>query len=152
MNIEKKIYIGSDHAGFELKEKIKEYFISENLSYEDMGNVVYDKEDDYPDFAEAVAEKVKSTGSLGVLLCHNGVGVCIAANKVKGIRAVNTDSVQIAIEARKDDYVNVLCLPGAYISLDEAIKIITAWVETEYGTAERYQRRVDKVEKIENKN
>jgi len=148
----KKIYIGSDHAGFELKEKIKNYFLDQKIDFEDLGNSVYDKEDDYPDFAQAVATKVVAEDALGLLVCHNGVGMCIAANKVVGIRAVNTDSVQVASEARQDDYANVLCLAGGYIDVDKAIEIITAWANTNYGAAQRYQRRVDKVQEIEKKN
>ena len=116
-----------------------------------MGNTVLDKDDDYPDFALAVAEKVKFNNALGILVCHNGVGMCIAANKLAGIRAVNTDSAKIAQEAHNDDHTNILCLPGGYIDLEKAVKIITSWLSTEYGADERYRRRVDKVGAIENK-
>ena len=150
MEIRNPIFIGSDHAGFALKKKIKEYFDNEQIPYQDVGNSVYDIGDDYPDFALAVAKGVVENNSLGILLCHNGVGVCVAANKVKGIRAVNTDSPDIACESKHDDDTNVLCLPGGYIDIEQTIKIITTWLETSFGEDVRYQRRVDKIMEIEN--
>lgn len=145
----KIIYLGSDHAGWHLKEEVKRYLDQARVPYEDLGNLKYEKTDDYPDYAWRVARKVAQTKARGILFCHNGVGVCIVANKVKGIRAVNAQSVALAREARADNNTNILCLGGEYISLVQAKKIIKAWLTTSFSQAIRHQRRVKKIQKIE---
>lgn len=145
------IIIGSDHAGFHLKEEIKQYLDRKNISYVDLGNKNYVRTDDYPDVAHAVATKVAKIKSVGILLCHNGVGVCIVANKVKGIRAVNAPSVTIAKESRRDDDTNILCLGGEHISVSLAKRIIKTWLETPFSRAKRHHRRVAKIKKLDRK-
>ncbi len=145
------LYIGSDHAGFALKEAIKQYLDRKKVQYEDLGNHQYVRSDDYPDSAYAVAAKVAKANARGIVVCHNGVGVCIAANKVNGVRAVNAPSVAIAKESRTDNDTNVLCLGGEYISSSLAKRIIAAWLETPFSRAERHHRRVNKIKKIESK-
>ncbi|MFA6599090.1 MAG: RpiB/LacA/LacB family sugar-phosphate isomerase, partial [Ignavibacteriaceae bacterium] len=83
-----KIILGADHGGFETKEKIKEYLLANNFEIVDAGNLVYDAKDDYPDFAISVAKKIAShEAEKGIIICGSGVGACIAANKVKNVRA-----------------------------------------------------------------
>jgi|Deesub1362A_J573_1020465.scaffolds.fasta_scaffold00077_23 RpiB/LacA/LacB family sugar-phosphate isomerase len=145
-----KVFIGSDHAGFKLKEQIKEYLAELGVDYEDLGNHELDPHDDYPDYALKVAEKVAETKSRGILICDSGVGVCIVANKVKGIRAVNAGSVRIAEMSRRHNNTNVLCLGQDYVTVDEAKDIVKAWLETEFSSESRHHRRVDKITRIEN--
>ena len=105
----RKIYLGADHAGFVLKEKVKRWLIEKKIAFEDLGNLVYDKEDDYPDFAEKVAKRVMQDGSKGILFCGSAEGIAIAANKVKGVRAVAVWDKKIAQLSREDNDANILC-------------------------------------------
>ena len=139
------IYIAADHKGFELKEELKSYLKDQGHTIDDYSNDVLDQQDDYPDFAFPVAKKVAASNGVGILLCHNGVGLNIAANKVAGARAVMTDSVTIAREARNDDHANILCLPAQHIDAAAAQDVIESFISTPYGEAERYQRRIDKI-------
>jgi len=149
MKKKKAIYLGSDHAGWHLKQEIKRYLERVGVPYIDVGNLKYDKADDYPDFARVVAKRVARNKTKGILLCHNGVGVCIVANKFKGIRAVNANSPVIAKESRTDDDTNILCLGGEHISVSQAKTIIKIWLTTRASRAERHQRRLKKISKIE---
>lgn len=146
-----RIYIGSDHAGFTLKQEIKKYLHDLGVKCEDIGNTIFDPTDDYPDFSKAVANKVcKSRGARGILICDSGVGVCIAANKISGIRAVNAYNIKIAKKSCDHNNTNVLCLGQDYVSSQQAKKIVKAWLETKFSTAARHRRRVDKIKKLEN--
>lgn len=144
-----KIYLGADHAGYKLKEKIKGYLESKKISFEDLGNKKYNPIDDYPDYASKVAKKVSLKKGMGILICGNGVGVCIAANKFKGVRAVNASNMKIAKESRADDDTNVLCLAGRHISEFQAKKIINTWLNTKFKKATKYKRRINKIKKLE---
>jgi ribose 5-phosphate isomerase B len=148
MNDKKTIYIGADHAGFNLKNYLKTYL--EKMGYKpvDMGNTEFDPVDDYPDYALKVAKKVAETGGRGIIVCDSGVGVCIVANKVKGIRAVNAYDPNIASKSRKHNNTNILCIGQNYVAVDIVKKIISAWLETDFSTEERHIRRVSKVDKI----
>lgn len=147
-----KLFIGSDHRGFALKEAVKELLAQEHIVFTDLGNATHDPDDDYPDYAQAVAEAVAANPrSGGLLFCHNGVGVCIVANKFAGIRAVVTDSAVVARESRADDNTNVLCLGGGYVTSKSAMTIIRTWTDTAFKDADRYQRRLDKITTIESK-
>ena len=149
-----KIYIGADHRGFELKEELKKFLIEKGYEVEDVGAFKYDKDDDYPDFARQVAERVAGDPehSRGVLLCGSGTGMDAAANKVKGIRATLASSAQIARAARNDDDVNVISLPADFLKSQEAEEIAQTFLKTPFGAAERYQRRLKKIAEIEKKN
>lgn len=145
----KKIYTGADHAGWKMKEEIKTWLKDNSYEVEDLGNERLDENDDYPDFARAVAEKVANeSGSLGILACASGQGMCIAANKVRGIRAVIGFSEDAAVSSRTDDDANVLCLPSRMLETEEAEKIILLWLETEFSGVERHIRRLKKIEEI----
>lgn len=147
-----KIYIGADHRGFELKEKIKEYLDSKSLEYEDLGNTKYDKDDDYPDFAKMVAERVASENARGILLCGSGQGVCIAANKFDGVRGAVGFSKEDIMSSSADENINILCLPADHLDDKEALNILQAWLDTKFSGLERHVRRVNKIKEIEKSN
>lgn len=147
----KTIYLGADHAGFKLKEKIKSWLDKKKIKYEDLGNLEYDKKDDYPRFAEKVAKKVAKEKSVGLLLCGSGQGVCIAANKIKSIRAVVAEHIKDAYLARKDDDANILCLEGRTLKVELAQKIIIKFLETEFENIPRRVRRINEIKKLEQK-
>lgn len=141
-----KIFIGSDHAGFTLKQELKKYLDTLGIKCEDVGNTVFDPTDDYPDIAYAVADKVRKTkGARGILICDSGVGVCMTANKVSSIRAVNAYNIKIAKKSREHNDANMLCLGQDYMSLRQAKKIVNTWLETKFSTETRHHRRVDKI-------
>ena len=144
-----RLFIGSDHAGFKLKEQIKEYLIGLKIRYEDLGNQQFDPCDDYPDYARKVAQKVAKTKGKGILICDSGVGVCIAANKIKGIRAANVYNPKMAIKSREHNDTNILCLGQSYISFNQAKKIIKVWLQTRFSRALRHRRRINKIKQIE---
>ncbi len=143
------IFIGSDHAGFTLKEKIKEVLTENSYNYIDMGNKEYTPGDDYPDYARSVAIKISGTGSRGILVCDSGVGVCIAANKIRGVRAVNACNEKMARMSRLHNDSNILCLGQDYIEPGQAGEIIKSWLETGFSPEERHHRRVGKIISME---
>ena|SRR3989338_236121 len=143
------IYLGSDHAGFELKEKIKKYLVDLKHEVDDLGAHALDSKDDYPKYAHAVAKKVADEGARGILFCGNGVGVCVVANKVPGVRAAIGYSTYAAETSRTDDDTNVLCLAGRVLKPDEAKDIVRTWLTTDFSGAERHVRRLRHVQKIE---
>jgi len=142
------IYIGSDHAGFRLKEYIKIYLSKTGYGPVDMGNEKYEPGDDYPDYAARVARKVSETGRRGIIICDSGVGVCITANKIKNIRAANPTNAVVARMSREHNNTNILCLGQNYIKPLLAKKIINIWLETEFSQGKRLHRRVDKINRI----
>jgi len=151
MKDNKTIYLGSDHAGFDLKEKIKDLLDESGYKYIDSGNLKLEPGDDYPDYAYKVAKNVAQTNSRGILICDSGVGVCIVANKINGIRAVVGYNTRIAKMSRLHNDTNILCLGQDYISPDRARKIVQTWLETDFSDEKRHQRRLDKINKIEHK-
>ncbi len=149
MNIDKKIFIGSDHAGFRLKEIIKDYLLKEHLNIEDISSPKFDPQDDYPDYAIKVAEKVVKNNGLGILICNSGVGMCITANKVKGIRAVNAFNIDIAKNSRIHNDTNVLCLGQDFVKPELAKRIVKTWLETDFSNEPRHRRRIEKIADFE---
>ena len=107
------IYLGADHRGYNLKEDVKKFLAENGQSFEDMGNLKYNPNDDYTDYAKLVAEKVSQNPEMdkGILICGSGVGVDITANKFKGVRSALADDVQTAKQSREHDDTNVLSLP-----------------------------------------
>jgi len=142
------IYLGSDHAGYNLKEEIKKYLKELGYDFEDLGNKEIDPEDDYPDFVLPVVKKVVEGENKGILFCATGAGSCIAANRIKGIRAVQVWDEFTAIQSREHNDANVLCLGGRVLSAEDAQKIVKAWLETEFSGEERHNRRLEKIEEI----
>jgi ribose 5-phosphate isomerase B len=141
--------LGADHAGFELKNQVESSLSKKGFEVYDLGAYIFDKNDDYPDFAVKVARSVVVNKARGILFCGSGQGMCIAANKVKGIRAVTVGSVAEAKLTRSHNDANVLCLSGWNTSKDSSIKIVNAWLGTEFSKASRHVRRINKISRIE---
>lgn len=144
------LYIASDHAGFRLKEQIKSYLDELRIKYQDLGPKKFNPDDDYPDFAFKVAKKVAKNPNKdrGVLICATGHGMVLAANRIKGIRAVSAWDRATAEHARKHNNVNILALGGQIISLRKAKKIVSKWLSTKFEAAARHKRRLKKIEKV----
>lgn len=144
------IFIGSDHGGWHLKEEIKKWLKQKKMAFEDVGAKILKQDDDYPDFAFPLAKKVaRKKDNLGILICRNGVGMCVAANKVKGIRAGICSFVGQAITARAHDNCNVIVLPADFINQEKALKIIETFFQAGFSGEERHKRRLAKIEKFE---
>jgi len=140
------IYIGADHNGFTTKEYLKKYFDDKDIKYTDLGNKKFQKTDDYPDYAKKVAQKVSSNkNALGILICGSGQGMCMAANRHKKVRAALGWSSAAARRAKHDDDANILCLPAWRINKAQAIRIVRAWLGTEFAGLARYKRRIKKL-------
>lgn len=145
-----KTYIGSDHRGFALKEKLKNLLTEWGFDYEDVGPFEYNKDDDYPDFAKLVGEGVVSAeGSRGILICGSGIGVCVASNKIRGVRAGTMADVEQVKASVSDEDTNVLCLSNDYSSEEKNIEIAKAFLESKFSGAERHVRRVNKIKSLE---
>ena len=146
-----KIYLGADHAGFELKNKLREHLEKAGYKVEDVGAHELDPEDDYPHYAYTVASKVlgdDQPDAKGILVCGSGQGMAIAANRVGGIRAAVIWSEEGARETRQDNDSNVLALPARMIDETTALKITDAWLKEPFSGADRHQRRLDELERI----
>src|SRR3989344_2896599 len=143
------IYVGADHRGYELKEKIKQWLDELGYKYEDMGALEYNKDDDYPDHAKAVGDKVVSNPEhKGILTCGSGIGIAIAANKIKGVRAGTATSAEQAKASVNDEDLNVLAISADYTSEAEAQEIVKTFLETKFSSAERHARRVNKIKEL----
>ena|SRR5688572_16191192 len=144
------VYLGADHAGFDIKNSIKEHLLAQGVVVEDCGAPTLDPHDDYPTYAKAVATRVREhPGSFGILACGNAEGVCIVANKFDSIRAALGYSVDAAITTRKDDDANILCIPGRLTTQDDPLAIVDAFLATRFSGAERHTRRLGEITKIE---
>jgi ribose 5-phosphate isomerase B len=147
-----KIYIGSDHAGYELKEKLKIFIKSLNLEVIDKGAFSLNPTDDYPDFIIPVAEAVaKDIESLGIILGGSGEGEQISANKVDGIRAVEYygGNLEIVKLGREHNDANILSLGARFINEEEAKKAVKIFIETPFSEDERHIRRINKINEEE---
>ncbi|HIF14142.1 MAG TPA: ribose 5-phosphate isomerase B [Bacteroidetes bacterium] len=138
-----EIIIASDHAGVELKSKIKEVYGSDNRNFTDLGP--FDTTSvDYPDYAHPLAVQVSQKASLGILICGSGNGVCMTANKYNNIRAALCWEVSLAELAKQHNNANVLCLPARFITEEKALDIVKAFLNTDFEGG-RHGRRVDKI-------
>lgn len=145
------IALGNDHGGVKLKEEIKKYLDEVGIEYKDYGT---EKEErtDYPIYAKKVAEAILNKEcDKGILICRSGHGMTIVANKFKGIRAANIENEEEAKHAKADDDVNVIALGGDCMEINEAVRIIRAWIATEFKGG-RYQERIEMIEEIEKEN
>lgn len=143
------IYLGADHRGFKHKEKLKSFLEEQGYQVTDLGT---DSEDsvDYPIIAEKVVKKVvEDLNNRGILLCGSSVGVCIAANKFKGIRAGSAWTEEVAKSARADDNTNVLCLAADDISVEDTKQIARAFLNTSFRGEERHKRRIAQIDEME---
>lgn len=141
--------MGADHAGFELKENLKVWLKNEGWPVEDMTPGPMAPQDDYPDIAEKVAKKMLAENGRGILICGSGNGVCLAANKIKGIRAALGCNTQVAKWAAEHLNANILCLAGRVLKPDYARVILRRWLETPFSQDERHKRRLEKIKKLE---
>lgn len=140
------IYLGADHGGYELKNTIATWLDEWGFEYTDVGAHEYDAVDDYPQFAFAVADGVAADeGSMGILACRSAAGVIIAANKVKGVRAVSVFNEDSAKHSREHNNANVIGLSGDWLEEAEAKAIVQTWLNTEFSGEERHARRVDQI-------
>ncbi len=145
-----KIAIGSDHAGYELKEKIKQFLKEENLEFFDAGTNNSDSVD-YPDYAERVAEAV-AAGEFdrGIIVCGSGIGVAMTANKIPGIRAAVCNDLESARLSREHNDANVLAVGGRVIDEKKAKEIVDLWLKTKF-IGGRHLKRLEKIAKLEKK-
>jgi ribose 5-phosphate isomerase B len=143
-----KIIIGADHGGYILKNQVAEWLKKENYEVEDIG-VFTDASVDYPDLAKTVANGVVSGKfARGILVCGSGVGVAIAANKVKGILAVNCHDVVMARLSREHNNTNVITMGGRFIAKEMAVEILKVWLNTEFSGG-RHANRIAKIQELE---
>lgn len=145
------IAIGSDHAGYELKELIKKYLQQNKIEYKDFG--AFDKQPvDTADIAQPVAEAVADKKyEKGILICGTGIGMSIAANKIPGIRAALVENVFSAKSSKEHNNANIICLGARVIGPDLALMIIDTWLNTEFTGEEKRIRRINKIANIEKK-
>ena len=146
-----RVAIGADHAGFDLKEKIKEELMAQGYDILDMGAHEYVASDDYPDFAAAVARTVAAgSAEKGIIFCGSGVGATIAANKIKGARACLCHDIYSAAQGVEHDDLNIMCLGGQIVGPALARQLIKGFLQAKYAGEERFQRRLEKVIALEN--
>lgn len=142
-----KIAIGSDHAGYLLKEEIKKHFTENEIEYKDYGTFKMDS-CDYPEFAYKVSQAVVTEdANLGILICGTGIGMCMTANKTKGIRAARVQDEETAKLSRLHNDANVLCLGGRITSAEKAIKIVNIWMNTSFEGG-RHQNRLNLISQL----
>ena len=139
-----KIFLSSDHGGFELKKKVKSFLIDNNFEYEDLGCSSLEPVD-YPDFAKLLSNKIKDkNNSKGIIFCGTGIGISIAANRFPHIRAALCTSVEMASKSRKHNDANVLALGGRILEFKLALEIVKEFLQTDFE-AGRHSVRVDKI-------
>ena len=145
-----KIALGADHGGYELKNEIKEWLDAAGQEVLDLGAHAYDRTDDYPDFAFAVADAVRAgQADRGIIICGSGVGASVAANKVPGIRAAICHDTYSARQGVEHDDMNVLVMGGRVIGELVALELVRAFLDARYTGEDRHQRRLKKVLAIE---
>jgi ribose 5-phosphate isomerase B len=145
------VYIGADHRGFKLKESLKKKLSEAGYEVVDTGNSKYEPDDDFVDFIPKLKDGVLKGGK-GILICGSGVGVDIAANKNKGIRAGLLFDPKQARLAREDDNINVAVLAADFIDIKEAWEIVEIFLAAIFMPLERHIRRLEKIKLLENKN
>lgn len=165
-----KIYVASDHAGFQLKESLKKQLISDGLDVEDCGAVDFNQDDDYPDFISQAAQKVSNDplNCKAIVIGGSGQGEAMVANKFKNTRCcvfygsvkpvtgadftgrVSNDPLEIVRLSREHNDSNILSLGARFLTDEEVYRAVKVWLETPFGMDERHRRRLGKIEKIEN--
>ncbi|KKR48965.1 MAG: Ribose 5-phosphate isomerase B [Candidatus Magasanikbacteria bacterium GW2011_GWC2_40_17] len=148
-NTDKSIFIATDHAGFNLKEEIKNKLKELGYLLEDLTPNQPEPADDYPLVAQKLVSEILKNNGRGILLCGSGNGICMAANKIKGIRAALGYNTQAAKWARTDEDANVLCLAGAVLSPEYATTITKFFLDTPFSNEERYKRRIEELTKLD---
>ena len=139
-----KIAIGGDHAGFDLKEIVKEHLTTSGYDVKDFGPYT-NESTDYPDYAHPLSMAVENGEyTFGILICGSGIGVCMTANKHQGIRAALCYTKELAYLTRSHNNANILCMGGRIIKPEIAIEIVNNFINTEFEGG-RHQRRIDKI-------
>jgi ribose 5-phosphate isomerase B len=147
--METQLIIGSDHAGFEMKEYVKRELDRMDIAYTDVGADLYKQEDDYPTYASRVAEQVHSRKfKWGITICGSGIGASIVANRYTGVRAALCVNPYMARLAREHNDANVLVLGGRIISQQDALEILRTWLSTSFTGEHRHARRIDMIDEI----
>jgi ribose 5-phosphate isomerase B len=145
-----RIAIGADHAGFALKTELVAWLARRGLHCRDVGAACYQPDDDYPDYAVAVARAVAAgEADLGIMVCGTGTGSCIAANKVPGVRAAVCSDTFSARCSREHNDANVLCLGERVVGVGVAQEVVAAWLGETFSGEERHRRRLAKVRALE---
>lgn len=145
-----KIILASDHRGYEMKNQLVSWLAEQGHQVVDGGNTQLDPGDDYPDFVIPAAKQVAvEPGSFGVFLCGSGAGANVAANKVRGVRASLSVSVDQVKAARNDDDINVLVVAADYLNFDQVQAQVSAFLATNFAGEERYVRRLNKIMELD---
>lgn len=143
-----KVSLGADHAGFRLKDAVKEHLVAAGHDVRDFGTAS-DESTDYPDYGAPAARAVASGDvEAGVLVCGSGQGMCMVANKVRGVRAALAWRPEIARLSRQHNDANVLCLPARFLGTEQALEIVDVWLDAAFEGG-RHGRRVDKIMRTE---
>lgn len=146
-----KIYLGADHNGFEMKAKLAEYLQRGGYDVVDEGDVTLQPEDDFPQFASKVVQAMRGAegeDTRGILICGSGQGMCMAANRFKGIRAALAWDQEEARSSRNDDDSNILCLSSRATDFEMAIGIVHTWLMTPFAAAPRFKRRIQELDEL----
>lgn len=146
-----KIYIGSDHRGYQFKQDITEYLKQAGHDVVDKGDQNFNPDDDFPQFAGRVVTSMLADSdheARGILLCGSGQGMCMAANRFKGIRAALGYDRESARSSRSDDDSNVLCLPASSLNGQQIREIIDIWLKTPFAAAPRFMRRLKEIDEL----
>jgi ribose 5-phosphate isomerase B len=146
-----KIYIGADHNGFELKEKLERFLRHGGHEVVDAGDVKKNPDDDFPQFAGRAMNMLLGDNdheARAILICGSGQGMCMAANRFKGVRACLCWNLTEARSARNDDDANVLCLSARSVDYEKAQAIVTTWLNTPFAGAPRYKRRIHQLDNL----
>lgn len=146
-----KLYIGADHNGFELKRQLTAALTRVGYEVIDKGDDALQPDDDFPQFAERAVQALLKDGdpdARAILICGSGQGMCMAANRFKGIRASLVWDMEEARASRNDDDSNVLCLPARSVQADTAIQLTEAWLATPFAGAPRFKRRIKQMDAL----
>ena len=145
-----RIYLGADHRGFEIKETLKEWLVDEGYEVEDVGNHIFDPEDDFVDPAIKVGEMIEGADdkSRGILICGSGHGVDIVANRFPHVRAIIGFNSEVTVQGREHEDANVLVIPANWVDIDEAEERTNLFLNTEANKAEKYVRRRSRIEQL----
>jgi len=145
------IYIGADHRGFDLKEELKKFLEQNGWSIKDVGAKEKIADDDYVDYARLVAKEVSADPDQrrGILVCANGVGMDVVANKFYQVRSVLAMSADHALTSREDDDTNVLSLGADFVDLETTKKIVSVWLQAPFSGEERHKRRLEKIRQLD---
>jgi ribose 5-phosphate isomerase B len=145
-----RLVLAADHGGFVLKANLIPWFEDKQVEIQDEGAYIFDAQDDYPDYAEVIADAVRSgRADRGILICGSGVGAAIAVNKFPGIRACLCHDTYSAHQGVEHDDMNVLCLGGRVVGLEMAKELVSAFISASFNQSEKYCRRAEEVKAIE---